>query len=137
MSTRAPHTATGLVERLLTRIEEWTRGNEMASLSRDELDRMASDVGVTADDLSRLAQTEPDAARLMYARLAGLGCSMDDIERSGVGVRRDMERTCALCGDRPLCAHDLAERPDSEEWRRICPNNGTFEMMERLAAATR
>ncbi len=114
MSDPTPHAATGIVERLLTRIEAWIRANELAGLTRQELDRLARDVGLTTDDLTRLAEIEPDAARLMYARLASLGFSMDAVEASGLGTRRDMERTCALCDDRALCAHDLVERPESE-----------------------
>jgi hypothetical protein len=138
MSTPATTQLTGgLVERLLARLESWGRGNELSGFSHAELERIASDVGVSAGDLERLAATDSDASRLLYARLESLGLRMEAIEAKGLGARRDMERTCALCGDRALCAHDLEERPDSPEWRKVCPNNDTFEMMERLGTQTR
>lgn len=121
-----------LISRLLDRIEQWSRGSEIDNLPADELQRLARDVGLDAADLTRLASGEGDASRLLYARLHGLGLTMAEIEAKGVGAARDMERTCALCGDRALCAHDLEERPEATDWRRVCPNNWTFDEMERL-----
>ena len=126
---------TGLFHRLLTRIEEWGRRNELAHLGAEEMRHLAHDVGLDAGDLSRLAAQDSDAARLLYARLEGLGLTMAGIEAQGVGSARDMERTCGLCADRALCEHDLHERPESGDWRKICPNSWTFDAMERLAAA--
>ncbi|MDX2156750.1 MAG: hypothetical protein SFW09_09585 [Hyphomicrobiaceae bacterium] len=138
MSTRAASHLTGsLVERLLARIEAWVEGNELAALPAHELERMAHDIGLSPSDLERLADSESDATRLLYARLQSLGLTMEAIEAKGLGMRRDMERSCAFCGDRALCAHDLTERPDATDWRKVCPNNPTFEAMERLAEAAR
>ena len=122
-----------LLQRLLARLEAWARGSELDRLGADELHHLARDVGLDAGDLARLAEGPSDASRLLYARLEGLGLTMGEIEARGVGMARDMERTCGLCADRALCEHDLEERPDSPAWRRICPNNWTFDEMERLA----
>ncbi|MGE0698237.1 MAG: hypothetical protein AB7O57_04005 [Hyphomicrobiaceae bacterium] len=128
----------GLLERILARIETWARGSELDRMNGEDLRSIAHDIGLDPADLARLAQGESDASRLLYARLGDLGLSMADIESAGIGASRDMERTCAFCADRGLCEHDLSERPDSEEWRKVCPNNAIFEEMERrVAAATR
>lgn len=125
----------GPIDRLLARIEDWINAGrgELDGLSADKVRQMAGDLGLDVNDLSRLAALEGDSSKLLYQRLEGLGLTMEMIEAKGVGARRDMERTCGLCADRALCAHDLAERPDSPEWRKICPNSWTFDEMERRA----
>lgn len=122
----------GVVKRLLARIEDWGRSNELANLSRDEMQHLAHDIGLDAGDLTRLAAGESDASRLLYARLQTLGLTMAAIQAKGAGSARDMERTCGLCADRALCEHDLEYRPESEDWRRVCPNSWTFDVMESL-----
>jgi hypothetical protein len=121
-----------LLQRLLSKIEDWARGSELDHMSGEDVRQLAQDVGLDANDLIRLASGESDASRLLYARLQSLGLSMAEIEAEGLGTARDMERTCGLCSDRALCEHDLTERPEATDWRRICPNNWTFEEMERL-----
>jgi len=120
-----------LFERFMARLEEWARGNEIDRLSAQELEHLAQDVGLAPHELARLAGEESDASRLLYARIESLGLTMEEIEARGVGDRRDMERTCGLCADRALCAHDLAERPESDAWRKVCPNSWTFDVMDR------
>ena len=123
-----------LLDRLLNRIEAWARrGSEVDRMSAPELHLLAHDVGLDACDLARLARGESGSSRLLYARLHGLGLTMEEIERKGIGTARDMERTCSLCADRALCAHDLRERPEASDWRTVCPNNWTFDEMERRA----
>ncbi len=132
MAQAARHGGESILDRLLTKIEEWGRRNELETLSADEMRHLAHDVGLDSHDLARLATVESEAARLLYARLESLGLTMAEIEAKGVGSARDMERTCGLCADRALCEHDLAERPEAGDWRRICPNSWTFDEMERL-----
>jgi hypothetical protein len=121
-----------LLQRLLGRIEDWARGPELGRLRDEDVRHLAHDLGLDASDLTRLAAGESDASRLLYARLQSLGLSMAEIEAKGVGLARDLERTCAFCPDKALCEHDLAERPEATDWRRICPNIWTFDEMERL-----
>lgn len=127
-----------VLERFLDRLETWVRAgrSELDGLTAEEVRQLAGDVGVDVGDLSRLAAMDGDASKLLYQRLETLGLTMEMIEGRGVGARRDMERTCGLCADRSLCAHDLAERPDSQDWRKICPNSWTFDEMERRAIKT-
>lgn len=121
-----------LLQRLLARLEHWARGSELDRMSEDDMRRLARDVGLDASDLARLAAGNSHGSRLLYARLQSLGLSMAEIEAQGVGTARDLERTCGLCPDKALCGHDLAERPEATDWRRICPNAWTFDEMERL-----
>jgi hypothetical protein len=125
----------GLLTRLLAWLETSLAGNELERMSADDVRNLAHDIGLDASELVRLAAGESDAARLLYARLEQLGFTMAEIEAEGAGSARDMERACGLCAERGLCEHDLRERPESPAWRKICPNNWTFEVMERLKAA--
>jgi hypothetical protein len=121
-----------LLQRLLVKIEDWARGSEIDHMSADDVRQLAHDVGLDPSEFARLAGGGSDDSRLLYARLQSLGLTMAEIEAAGVGMARDMERTCGLCADRTLCEHDLTERPDATEWRRICPNQWVFDEMERL-----
>lgn len=135
MAQPATHTSDGgVIQRLLQRIEDWVRKDELAYMGPDEMRQLAQDVGMDVKDLAHLAACDSDAARLLYARLEQLGFTMAEIEAKGVGNVRDLERTCCLCPDRQKCEHDLHAHPESDDWRQICPNRWTFDEMERLRA---
>lgn len=121
-------------ERIMSKLDEWSRVSEIDRMSAEDVRHLAHDIGLNANDLTRLAHAEPDAANLLYKRLEQLGVSMAEIEALGIGEHRDMERSCSLCGDRNQCAHDLTERPDDPSWQQICPNRATFEALERIKA---
>jgi hypothetical protein len=112
------------IEALLARIRDWWRmGDELGRIDRQELDRIAHDLGMTADDLRDLAARGPDAAHLLHERMAALGITAEDVERSAQGIMRDLERTCSCCGEKGTCRQDLANRPDDPKWQRYCPNS--------------
>lgn len=121
-----------LLQRLLDRLEGWARRSDLDRMKEDDLRHLARDVGIDASDLARLAAKKKGSSQLLYSRLQSLGLSMAEIEASGVGTARDMERTCGLCPEQALCGHDLGERPEATDWRQVCPNAWTFDEMERL-----
>lgn len=126
----------GLLTRLAGWLEAHLAGGEIERMNAEDVRQLAHDIGLDSGELVRLAAGEKDASRLLYARLKQLGFTMAEIEAKGVGSARDMERTCGLCAERGRCEHDLVERPQSTDWRQICPNNWTFEEMERLKATS-
>ncbi len=136
MAQSAAHAAEqSLIDRLLDRIERWAGGTEIERMSAADVRILAHDIGLDASDLTRLAKEDRNAAHLLYSRLEQLGLSVAEIEAAGVGTQRDLERTCGLCADRAVCEHDLNERPESDAWRKICPNTWTFDTMEGLKRA--
>ena len=98
-----------------------------AELPPGEAEAIARDVGMSTDELRQLIDRGPEAARLLYERLARLGIEPADIERLGLGVMRDLERTCSSCGAKGVCEHDMAERAGDERWKRYCGNSETID----------
>ncbi|MBS0244701.1 MAG: hypothetical protein JSS20_21230, partial [Proteobacteria bacterium] len=115
----------------MRKIEDWARGNEIDRMSAEDVRILAHDVGLDSSDIVRLAHMENDASRLLYGRLKELGLTAEMIEAAGLSTQRELERSCAFCSERGVCEHDMHERPESDAWRRLCPNNGAFIEMER------
>jgi hypothetical protein len=125
------------VEAFLTRLRDgWQARSELASLDRSELDRIAGDFGMSANDLETLVERGPDAAHLLYERLNALGIAKEDIESAAFGVMQDLEKTCALCNEKGLCQKDLTSRPGDPGWRSYCPNAITLDSLKRLTCNT-
>ena len=116
------------VEDFIARLRTWWQhSNELRNMDRREVDRIAADLGMTARDLEDLAARGPHAAELLHRRLAALGLSQSDIERTTLGLMRDLERTCSCCDHKGVCEQDLASRPDDPAWKNYCPNAISLE----------
>jgi uncharacterized protein YjiS (DUF1127 family) len=128
---------TGTEHSTLTQVVNWwheTRKylrqlNELSQLPPAELERVAADMGLTCDELMRVAR-QPDATSLLIEkRLAVLNLDREDISKLTPLLLRDLERTCALCSEKSRCAHDLAEDPLSVAWEHYCPNSSTLRSL--------
>ena len=121
------------VETLLARVRDWWRAqNELAGINRNELDRVAADLGMTAGDLEDLVARGPDATRLLYERMRVLGISKEDVARAAYGIMRDLEKSCACCNEKGVCEKDLTKRPDDPGWKSYCPNAVTLDSLTKL-----
>lgn len=108
---------------LIARWRQWWRSaNELGSLDRGELERMAADLGMSARELESLAAQGSDAADLLHQRMRALGITRADVERAGHSLMRDLEKSCSCCSDKAACRKDLAARPDDPTWKDYCPN---------------
>jgi hypothetical protein len=111
------------VHRFLSRLRDWwRRHSELDTMDPEELERIAKDLGMTGPELKDLAARGPDAAHLLHERMHVLGLTKVDVERVAQGLMRDMERTCACCGEKGVCEKDLAAQPDDPSWGGYCPN---------------
>jgi hypothetical protein len=122
------------VEAFLTRLRDrWLARNELANIDPNELNRIATDLGMTAKDLETLVERGPDAANLLFARLRALGLSAEDVESVARDLMRDLEKTCACCNDKGICEKDLSRRPEDPIWKSYCPNAGDLgDLLARL-----
>jgi hypothetical protein len=100
----------------------WRRRSELDTMDSEELERIAKDLGMSGPELKDLAARGPDAAHLLYERMQILGLTKVDVERVAQGLMRDLERTCACCGEKGVCEKDLAARPDDPAWEGYCRN---------------
>ena len=109
----------------------WRRTTEMMNLPRGDLDRMAREMGMTSGELQDIAAKGPDAADLLYRRMAVLGLSQPDVDHVALGLMRELQRDCACCSDKGICRKDLAEHPEDPAWMDYCPNAITLDAMRR------
>jgi hypothetical protein len=121
------------VEALLTHLRErWRAREELANIDPGELARIAGDLGMTPADLETLAERGPDAADLLYERMALLGITPEDVEKASRGLLRDLEKTCACCNEKGICKKDMSRRPGDSRWQDYCPNALELEDLKRL-----
>ncbi|MFX8652985.1 DUF6455 family protein, partial [Acinetobacter baumannii] len=79
-----------------------------------------------------LAAKGPHASDLLYERMEALGVSRSDADRVAHGLMRDLEKSCACCGDKSRCKADLASHADDPVWKEYCPNAITLESLRRM-----
>ena len=102
-----------------------------------EMERIASDVGVSGTDLSILAGKWPDAADLLYRRMNEIKLDRTEVTRADAQVMRDLQRVCTVCGSNWRCEHELANNPSDPAWQKYRPNTTTLLALaaERAAKA--
>jgi hypothetical protein len=111
------------VRHLLSRWREWWGyRTELDSMCREDIERVAHDLGIGGAELKSLAARGPGAADLLPERMHVLGLTKADVEHVALGLMRDLERTCAFCKDKGACERDLVDRPQSPAWSGYCPN---------------
>ena len=120
---RKPAGARGTPHHFLVRLRKWwRRRSELETMDPEELARVARDLGMSGGELRDLAARGPDAAHLLEERMRVLGLTRADVEQVVHGLMRDMERTCACCGEKGVCKKDLTARPNDDAWEGYCPN---------------
>ncbi len=119
----------GIFAKLMAR---WREQSELSQLPAGELGRLAGELGMSGDELASLAAKGPHASDLLYERMEALGVSRADADRVAHGLMRDLEKSCACCGDKSQCKHDLHAHPDDPVWKEYCPNAITLEALKRM-----
>jgi len=99
-----------------------------------EVARIAHDLSLTTRELRALSRKGPDAATLLYDRMADLGLDPDTLASREPMTLRELQKDCALCGSKRRCQHDLARGAEPSAWRDYCPND---EILTALAPGGR
>ena len=104
----------------------WTKiaaVNELADCDSATIARMAQDLGISAADLRVLASQDKTAADLLNRRLETLRLDPTSVDPA---LMRDLQRCCSNCDSKPLCAHELEDKPKGASWPKYCPNEDTI-----------
>ena len=123
----------------LGRIQQWWS----ASAKWDALVRELEDAGedgtrilqelrLNGGDLHRLMTASADDALLLGRMMQALGLEAEEVARDLPAVMRDLERTCAACGSKSRCRHDLDSGEALASWAEYCPNKATLSAMQAI-----
>ncbi|HQT77704.1 MAG TPA: DUF6455 family protein, partial [Rhodopila sp.] len=120
MPTSTTHT-------LLGRAFDWIRArsvleSELATLSRADVQMLATDIGVTEADLRDVAPLVTDHSDLMDKMMRTRGLDPAAVRQAFAGVARDLEVTCARCRDSGTCRRKLADGTAAADGYAFCGN---------------
>jgi len=123
----------GLVERLR---QTWHRSmkrrraiNELAACPPSEARRLASDVGLSGDDLRQLCSSDFGPSELLPRRLELLGIDPEFVRHAEPTIFRDLARVCASCRKSRRCARDLAHGDAQAGMDGYCLNGATIDTL--------
>jgi hypothetical protein len=117
--------------------QNWTAGNRFENCSDWDVEQMAKDIGVSSDELRRLASLGEDSADLLLARMAALHLDRSEVSASVPEILQDLRRVCSFCKDHRRCALDLARNSADPAWKQYCPNVGTLLALDAMPWAAR
>ena len=103
--------------------ERRVRLAELDQVGSAETARVAGDLGTSSGELRSLVGRGAKAVDLLPRRMRSLDL---DPERIEPAVMRDLQRCCASCDSKTLCAHELEDRPKGARWPKYCPNELTI-----------
>jgi hypothetical protein len=109
---------------------KWKSGSSFSGLGNctpGDIDRIASDLGVTPADLRSLERA--DEPLLLPQLLAELHIDAAELARSEPAVLRDLQRVCSLCDCKQRCKMELAEGDAAATYESFCPNALTLKAL--------
>jgi hypothetical protein len=117
---------------LLARAFDWIRerarrSQELANLSRADLDYMASDLGISQADLMDVLPRAADNSFLMDRMMEARGLDPDQVRRSLGALVRDMELVCTRCHASGVCRRDLLNGVADAHCHEYCGNAETMD----------
>ena len=103
--------------------------NELAACPPGELRRIASDVGLSGDDLRLLCRRHNGPSELLPQRLQLLGIDPEFVRHAAPTTFRDLARVCASCKASRRCARDLARGDVQAGMDAYCLNGPTIDAL--------
>jgi len=125
------------LEPILDAIASWVKKyryaaglrGELARCGPDEVALTARELGLSADELWRIARKGPQAADLLQKMLLALGVNPKTLASQDPMIMRDLQRLCITCAQKKQCRHELAAGTADENFREFCPNAFTLEAL--------
>jgi hypothetical protein len=125
--------ASGLVDRLRRSwhrsMNRWRAVHELAACPPSEIRRLASDLGLSGDDLRQLCRSDLGPSELLPRRLELLGIDPEFVRRAEPTTSRDLARVCASCQASRRCARDLARGDVQAGMEAYCLNSATIDAL--------
>ncbi|MDO8877440.1 MAG: DUF6455 family protein [Pseudolabrys sp.] len=126
-----------VLELVLNSIADWVNNHRASSGSdgglsrcdREEIMQIASDLGVSADELRELSSKGPGSADLAKKMLVALGVDPQALIVKDPLVMRDIQRLCTTCRDKARCMHELADGTAAAHFHEFCPNAFTLDAL--------
>ena len=109
----------------------------LIALGAEQVDRMAHDLGMTADDLHDLATHGLHSSDEAPKMMAALGLDAHEVQQKERAVYVDILRNCARCGEKRQCDSDLATGVAAQHYEEYCLNAYTMDALRAIAAAPR
>jgi hypothetical protein len=125
----------GIIQSVLGWLHKLAPTEELDRWGKDEIDRIARDVGVNAYELRTLARMPAGATVLLNRRLATLHLDSEHAGQIQPAVLRDLQVHCATCVTKKRCAGDLASGVLDSTWQDYCPNAYTLRGLVATAPA--
>jgi hypothetical protein len=126
----APSKPLSRLEILIETFTDWIKHRremrEFRLLDRTEFDRIASDLRISPDDLEELVRQGLHSADELPKMFKALGIDEAALATAQPLMLQDMQRVCALCGQKRRCDRDLVAGMAAEHYQDYCPNVPTI-----------
>lgn len=109
--------------------------SDISCCMQDDVERIARDVGVSADELRALAKLNPGSADLLPRRMAALKLEQNEVFQREPGTLHDLQRICSMCESHKRCGQDSAQSSTDSAWEDYCPNAATFKALNAVGGA--
>lgn len=130
-------THTTIAGAVIDRIHAWVQHRrniaELHDLDAGEFQRMARELGLSADYLDQMVMQGPPDADELPLMMKALGFS--DARIAGIAPRElhDMQVCCGGCEHKHTCHSDLGAQTAQQHYRNYCANADTIRAMTQAA----
>ena len=119
-------------------LTDWLRHRreraELQGLPREEVGRIAHDLGVSACELEQMVERGHEPAQL-EGMLNAVGLDGAELARAEPALLRDMQRICSACQAVQECRSEVAAGTAMHNYGDFCINAPTLDALKAAARA--